>query len=99
MKNKEKLYFRDTDDTTCRPLNWHLDDARDEELTEVTLIEAIPDNDNVDYVWCSHYGEVTDRDQCKKSFCPHYESKSGRGVCKHRGNLYTHGEEVKFKVE
>ena len=99
MKNKEKLYFRDTDDTTCRPLNWHLDDARDEELTEITLVEAIPDNDNPDYIWCGVQGEVGERSECKKSVCLYYESKSGRGVCKHRGNLYAHGEEVEFKVE
>ena len=94
----EKLYFLDIDDTNCYPLSDRLNDARLEGLEKVTLVEAIPDNDNVDFVWCSHYGEVSDRDQCKKSFCPHYESKSGRGVCKHRGNLYTHGDEVTFDV-
>jgi hypothetical protein len=96
--SKEKLYFKSIDDTTCYPLSDILNDAQDEGLEKVTLVEAIPDNDNADYVWCSHYEEVTDRDQCKKSFCPHYESKSERGVCKHRGNLYTHGNEVAFEV-
>ena len=53
--SKEKLYFRSIDDNICRPLNWHMDDARDEELNEITLCEAIPDNDNPDYIWCTHY--------------------------------------------
>jgi len=58
-------------------------------------IEAIPDNDNKDFVWCSYYGEVTERQDCKKSMCSHYTSKSGRGVCSNRGKLYKHGETVK----
>lgn len=99
MKTKEKLYFLDINDTNCYSLSDRLDDARDEELTEITLIEAIPDNDNPDYIWCGVQGEVSERSDCKKSVCLYYESKSGRGVCKHRGNLYSHGEEVEFKVE
>lgn len=94
----EKLYFKSVDDTICSSLESHLEDAKDEELKEITLIEAIPDNDNVDYIWCTHHGEVTERSDCKKSICSHYESKSGRGICKHRGHLYSHGEEVTFAV-
>ena len=97
--SKEKLYFRDEDDTTCRPLNWHLDDARDEELSEVTLIEAVPDNDNPDYIFCGYYGEVGERSLCTKNNCPAYTSKSGRGVCEHRGKLFEYGNKVTFKVE
>lgn len=95
----KKLYFKSIDDTTCHSLESHLDDARDEELSEITLVEAIPDNDNPDFIWCTHYGEVAEKDQCKKTFCPHYSSKSGRGKCEHRGNLYSHGDEVTFKIE
>lgn len=97
--NKEKLYFRFEDDTTCRPLNWHLDDARDEELVEVTLIEAVPDNDNPDYIFCGYHGEVGERSLCTKYGCPTYTSKSGRGVCQHRGRLFEYGEKITFKVE
>ena len=97
--SKEKLYFRSIDDNICRPLNWHMDDARDEELNEITLCEAIPDNDNTDYIWCTHYENSEEKNQCRKSFCPAYTSVSGRGVCEHRGNLFTFGEEVTFKVE
>ena len=96
--SKEKLYFRSTDHTFCSSLESHFDDARDEELTEITLFEAIIDNDNSDYIWCSYQGEVGEREECKKSICSFYSSKSGRGVCEHRGKLFLHGEEVKFDV-
>lgn len=98
MKN-EKLYFKNIDSTHCMPLEAFVDDAKDDELEELTLLEAIPDNDNTDYVWCSQSGEVTEKYMCKKSECTSYESKSGRGVCSNRGNLYRHGEEVTFKVK
>lgn len=97
--SKPKLYFRSVDDNTCHSLAYHMDDARDEELQEITLCEAIPDNDNPDYVWCTHYENTEEKNQCRKSFCPAYTSQSGRGKCEHRGNLYTFGEEVIFKVE
>lgn len=96
--SQEKLYFKSIDHTTCHSLEWHLEDAKLEDLQEITLVEAIPDNDNPDYVWCTHYENAEEKNQCRKSFCPGYESKSGRGVCEHRGNLYCHGNEVKFDV-
>lgn len=94
----EKLYFKSVDDTICSSLESHLEDAIDEELKEITLIEAIPDNDNVNYIWCTHHGEVMERSDCKKSICSYYESKSGRGKCKNKGNFFMHGDEVTFKV-
>lgn len=96
---KEKLYFRDVESTICVNLQTHLEDAEDEELTEVTLFEAILDNHNVEHIFCGYMGEVTERQECKKAVCSHYESKSGRGVCKHRGDLYRFGKEITFKVE
>lgn len=96
---KEKLYFLNEDDTSCYTLSDRLNDAKLEGLNEITLMEAILDNDNPDYIWCSHYGEVGERQGCKKSICSYYSSTSGRGVCRHRGNLYTHGEKVTFKIE
>lgn len=94
----EKLYFRSIDDNTCHTLAYHMDNAKDEELQKITLYEAIPDIDNKEHVWCSHF-EVVEKAECKKSQCELYTSKSGRGICEHRGNLYTFGEEVIFKVE
>lgn len=94
----EKLYFIDINDTNCCTLSDRLNHARLEGLEKVTLVEAISDNDNPDYVWCSQLGEATERQECKKSICSYYESKIGRGVCSNRGNLYCHGDEVTFYV-
>lgn len=94
-----KLYFKDIDDNICSSLQSHLEDAKLEELTEITLVEAIPDNDNPEHIWCTKLAEVTERQDCKKSLCSYYKSKSGRRKCEHRGNLYSHGDEVTFKVE
>jgi len=99
MKNLLKFYFKDIDDTFCVSLEDHIHDAKIEGLSEITLIEAIPDKDNKDFIWCTHFAECGERSFCKKSVCDSYSSKSGRGKCKHRGNLYEHGEEVKFNVE
>lgn len=97
-RESNKLYFGSIDDTFCSPLEDRLEDAREEGLTEITLVEAIPDMNNPDFIWCMHYGEVTDRSECRKSQCTDYESKSGRGKCANRGNLYRHGEEATFQI-
>ena len=96
---KPKLYFKTIDDTFCSSLESHLQDAKNEGLEEVTLIEADPDNDNPDFIWCTSEGECVERHMCKKSQCSSYNSKSGRGVCSDRGNLFQHGDEVLFKIE
>lgn len=93
-----KLYFKSIDDTHCYSLEDHLLEAAEEELKEVTLVEAIPDDGTEGYVWCTHHGEVTEKNECKKAFCPKYESKSGRGVCSNRGKLFLHGNEETFLV-
>lgn len=95
---KPKLYFLNEDDDSCYTLEERLNDAAFEGLETITLLEAVPDNDNPDYIWCGHESSVGERSGCKKSNCINYKSKSGRGVCEHRGNLYSHGEEVKFEV-
>jgi hypothetical protein len=94
----QKLYFKSIDDTFCSSLESHLQDARLDGFETVTLIEAIPDKENPDYIFCGLMGEVGKRQECKKSQCDGYSSKSGRGVCKHRGSLYQHGEEVTFDM-
>lgn len=93
-----KLYFENIDSIHCYKLEYHLHDAQFEGLEEITLVEALPD-DMKEFIWCTYYGDVVERNECKKSECPHYESKSGRGVCSNRGKLYRHGEEVTFKVD
>jgi len=96
---KQKLYFKSIDDTICSSLQSHLEDAKYDVLTKVTLVEAIPDNDTSEFIWCTHYWECVERQDCKKALCSHYSSKSGRGKCSNRGNLYLHGDEVGFIIE
>lgn len=96
MKN-EKLYFKNEDGTHCYPLEDHINEAKEELLDEIELIEAVPAPKD-EYVWCAYYGETVERNECKKSECQLYHSKSGRGVCWHRGSYFLHGDKVKFKV-
>lgn len=97
MSKKEKLYFKNEDDNFCKPISDIIEGLEPEETT-VTVLEAIPDNSNSDFIWCSKVGEVSDKSECTKANCRFYNSKSGRGVCASRGKLYTHGERVTFDV-
>ena len=91
----EKSYFLDNSSEIC----YSLDRFSFETLEEVNyeLYEAIPDNDNKDFIFCSLVGEVGEREFCKKSLCKDYTSISGRGVCSHRGKLFEVGEKVNVK--
>jgi len=95
---KQKLYFKSIDDTMCTTLESHLEYAKSDGLTEITLIEALLDTDTNDFIWCTHDLEVVERSMCKKSECSYYRSKNNRGTCWHRGQLYCHGEEITFNV-
>ena len=91
----EQLYFLDSSQPFCRPLDYF--DKEELEEVDYEIYEAIPDNSNKDYIFCTVDGEVGEREFCKKIHCFYYESKSGRGVCKHRGKLYEFGEKVNIK--
>lgn len=95
---KDTLYFKDEDAEFCCSLKVHLKEAEEDELEQITLLKAIPDFDNPDFIWCAWADAVGERSECKKKLCDAYESKSGRGVCKHRGKLYEHGEAITFHV-
>lgn len=82
---KEKFYFKNEDATNCYPLEYHLKEAKDDVLKEITLTEAIPDDGTEDYVWCQIY-DCVQKSDCSKSVCPRYESKSGR--CLYQSNSY-----------
>ena len=94
MKTK-KLYFLDSSSELCHSLDYF--DLEELEEVDYEIHEAIPDNDNKCYVFCSLEGTVGDRETCKKSQCRGYTSKSGRGVCSHRGKLFEFGEKVNVK--
>jgi len=98
MKQK-KLFFKSIDDTFCYSLEQHLIEAKEEELDKVKLIEALPDFDNKEYIWCTYFGEVGERSECKKIYCEKYKAnKSGKGTCIHRGKFFIHGKEFEFSV-
>ena len=99
MDKKDELYFKSIDDTHCQPLEYYLNDAKLEGLTEITLVKAYPDDGTTDFIWCTYNGECVEHIDCTKRECAYYESKSGRGVCKYRGKLYLHGEEETFKID
>ena len=91
----QKLYFLNSSSERCYPLDYF----SLEELEEVDyeIYEVIPDNDNKDFIFCSLYGQVGDREFCKKSQCKDYTSTSGRGACSYRGKLFEKGEKVNVK--
>ena len=93
------MYFKNIDSEFCHPLESFLEEAKQDGLENITLYEAIPDGKNPHFVWCLHYGDCIERDDCRKSECTHYTSKSGRGLCSNRGILYQHGEKANFKVK
>lgn len=96
-KEVEKLYFENEDSISCMGIENFLHDAKLEGLTEITVIEAIPDNGTSDYIWCQIY-DCVQKDDCRKSVCSAYKSKSGRGKCENKGNLYLHGNKVTFST-
>lgn len=97
---KEKLYFRDIDSTFCYLLEDHINEAKNEGLSEITIIEAIPDFNNKEYTYCTYNAEACEREICKKSACMYYQpSHSKGGKCKFRGKLYQFGDEITFKIE
>ncbi|MDO6737104.1 hypothetical protein [Wenyingzhuangia sp. 2_MG-2023] len=97
-KITEKLYFRSIDHNVCYPLSHFIEEAKEEGLTEITLVQAIPDKDTKNIFWCSEHLETVEKSDCVKSYCDSYFSKSGRGPCSSRGKLYLHGEEETFKI-
>ena len=92
---KQQYYFRNSGSQNCYRLEYHLKEAHDEGLTDVTLIEAIPDPHNPDYVYCTNNETIVERDGCRKEFCRCYERRGNAkgGCCAQRGRLYVHGNE------
>lgn len=93
----KKFYFGSEDDTFCFPIKSILADAKAEGLQQVEVFEAVPDSHG-DHIWCTHYGEVVERGECKKSQCEKYTSKTGKGVCSNRGKYHTFGDKKTFDV-
>lgn len=98
-RTMEKLYFRSIDDTICETLEDIISDAKLDGLTEITVVEALPDDGTHGFIWCTVNGECIEQSECKKSQCSSYASTSGRGRCQNKGKLYLHGEERTFKIK
>lgn len=100
--SRPKLYFRNEDSEECYTLDWHLEDARDEELEKIELFEAIPDKDKR-YFYCRSFSEVCevgqDFEPCGNG-CDGYEPRNGKfGICKHKTHCHTWGEKINFDVK
>ena len=96
MKNKR--YFENINANICYPLNYFTEEANENNLKEITLIEAIPDFSNEDHIWCTYMGEVGEKNECNKSSCDAWTKGKGN-VCDHRGKLYSHGEPIILKIK
>ena len=97
MKKTQKLYFENEDANICYPLQYHLERAKEEELKEIELFEAIASTEK-DYIWCSELETVGDKSECN-NYCPYYKVSGESKICDFRGNLMYFGKQVKFKVK
>ena len=94
-----KYYYRTTEELICWPLSHHIDCAKSEGLTEVTLYEAIPEKMD-GFFFCQHYSEVGEAGNCGKK-CEGYKPRNGKsGRCRYHDNRgFTQGEIKTFKVK
>lgn len=94
---KAKYYFESVDSEMAYDLEYHLDNARLDKVSEIELYEAIPDKDP-EYFFCRSIGECGTKGDCGKQ-CEDYEPRNKKfGICKHKGVCYTPGDKVAFKV-
>ncbi len=94
----EKYYFKNADDEHCRPLEFHLEIAKDEELNEIELFEA--EKEIVEGMFfCKAVEEQTEEGYCGKK-CDEYSPKNGKtGMCKFKQkHFYSPSKKVTFKV-
>ena len=97
---KNKLYFRDENSEHPYLLEHHLDDAREDELEEITLFEAVRDTTHSEFIFCKFHDKVLEKENCGRG-CEGYNPSNKRndsGLCLERGKLYTWGEKKTFKV-
>jgi len=91
------FYFENEDASMCYPLDYHITNAKSNGIEEIELIEAIPDNYNKDYVWCTEVENVVEKRECNKT-CSYYQ-KSKSYICELRGKLHEYGESIRFNTE
>jgi len=94
---KAKNYFKDIDSEYCFPKQYWLDCMKENDLKEMTVIEAVPIRDS-DYFFCRAVDEMGEKGSCGK-ICPDYEPRNGKsGICKHKGFVYEPTDEVKLTL-
>lgn len=94
---KTIYYFRDEDSERCYPLKTHLEQAKEDGLTEIELFTAIPEK-VAGFRWCHAVDDIAESEYCGKC-CEFYEPRNKKsGICKHQGSMYEPDKKVKFKV-
>jgi len=94
---KPKFYFDEVDAEMAYTLDYHLDNAKMDKLSEIELFEAIPNKDP-EYFYCKAIQECGIKGDCGKH-CDEYEPRNKiSGICKHKGECYTPGDKFTFKV-
>lgn len=89
----KKLYFENEDAENCYPEAWFQQKMKEEELEEITVLEANKSKEK-EYIYCTAIDSCGESSGCGKQ-CEDYEPRNGKnGCCKHRRTMYEHGEEV-----
>jgi len=94
-----KRYFENEDAENCYPESYFQDEMRDNGLTEMTVIEAIPmKSSETEYIYCEEVGDCGDKGECGRA-CDYYVPRNGKsGMCKYQGRLNEFGEKVVLKL-
>lgn len=98
LKNNMKLYFGNEDSNNCYCLEDHINEAKEDGLNEVELIEAVQDDSVKHFCWCTYLGDCIERSECSKKFCDMYKKPEKGNACANRGQFYSFGEKVRFDV-
>ena len=93
----KKYYFQYSEDEQCYPLSYFKEKMIEDNLNEITLIEA-EKMDVTDYFWCSEYYTVGEKGECGK-FCKKYEPRNGKsGCCKHYSTQFYELSDKKITI-
>lgn len=102
MGNKAKYYFNEFNEETAYTLDYHIEQAKENRLSEIVLFKAIPYKEN-GYFWCHVIGESGEEKEgvgCGL-FCNDYAPKNGKsGMCRHKSKIfYKKGERIIVNVQ
>lgn len=97
---KTKSYFKHEDSEIAYDKSYFLQEMKDEDLTEMTVLEALPTKEfDSEFIWCMAVDAVGDKSECNKS-CDLYKPKNGKnGRCEDRGRFMEYGKEVILKLK